>query len=153
MAAAVITVDLREIRNLAKRLDDAALDPSARSELLAGAASILEAGSFKRFSTKEDPEGKRWEDIAEKTRKRYESKGLPARPPLVLSGILRKSLRSEVAADAHSAMVGATMTYAAVHQFGWPEKNIPARPYLGMSKADARDVTDAVADYMARRFA
>lgn len=33
---------------------------------------------------------------------------------------------------------GTDVIYAAVHQFGWPARRIPARPYLGMTDEDAK---------------
>ncbi len=41
-----------------------------------------------------------------------------------------------------SVEVGSNLEYAAVHQFGY--KNIPARPYLGVSESDGRRVLQRV---------
>ena len=153
MAAAGVTVDMREIKGLEKLLDDARLDAGARAELLSHVAGIVEEASRTRLDeTKEGPDGAAWKSWEESTRKYYERQGWGHRSLLRGDDNLLKSIRSEVAADSHSAMVGATMVYAAVHQFGWPARNIAARPYLGVSEGDARDVTDAVKDYLARRF-
>ena len=152
MASACLIVDLRDMKGLARLFDDASLDAAARAGLLSGAAEILESGSRARFDTKEDPEGKPWAALAGRTRRRYEKAGQTHRSLLLGTGRLRDSLRSEVAADSRSAFVGATMIYAAVHQFGWPEKNIPARPYLGASAEDAKAITDAAVRFLAGRF-
>jgi phage gpG-like protein len=40
------------------------------------------------------------------------------------------------------------MEYAAVHQWGWPKKNIPARPYLGVSRDDAKEIESIVALFL-----
>lgn len=40
---------------------------------------------------------------------------------------------------------------AAVHQYGYPEKNIPQREYLAMSEETIDKTVDAVADYLIER--
>lgn len=47
-------------------------------------------------------------------------------------------------ATADRAEVGTNLVYGAVHQFGFAAKNIPARPYLGLSSENAEDVMDVV---------
>ncbi len=44
--------------------------------------------------------------------------------------------------------VGSPLIYAAVHQFGYDVKNIPARPYLGLSAANENEITDLMNDYL-----
>ena len=39
-----------------------------------------------------------------------------------------------------SVEVGSNLVYAATHQFGDPDRRIPARPYLGLSADDERDI-------------
>jgi phage gpG-like protein len=40
------------------------------------------------------------------------------------------------------------IVYAATHQFGDDERNIPARPYLGLSQENAQDVLDVIEDWI-----
>lgn len=40
--------------------------------------------------------------------------------------------------------------YAAAHQFGAPSKNIPARPYFGMSKKTEQEIADFVQRYIVK---
>jgi phage gpG-like protein len=63
--------------------------------------------------------------------------------------MLRLSLTSEVQGGAWSTLVGTAKEYAAVHQFGWPKKNIPARAYLGISQDDVKVIEAAVATFLA----
>lgn len=44
------------------------------------------------------------------------------------------------------AEVGTNLIYGATHQFGDPDRNIPARPYLGLSAANRVDIEALVAD-------
>jgi phage virion morphogenesis protein len=151
MAAASVSFDLKEVDAVKKLLAHAALDSAARSRLLQSIGVEMEEQTKDRFETKSSPDGDSWPAIAEKTRRYYESKPKfsKAEPPLVVEGMLRLSLTSEVQDGAWSTMVGATMEYAAVHQFGWPKKNIPARPYLGVSPDDTKRIEAAVATFLA----
>jgi phage virion morphogenesis protein len=151
MAAASISFDLKEIDAVKKLLARASLDGAARGRLLQSIGVEMETQTQERFDTKTSPDGETWTAIAEKTRRYYESKPKfsAAEPPLVVEGMLRLSLTSEVQDGAWSTLVGATKEYAAVHQFGWPKKNIPARPYLGVSQDDAKVIEAAVAVFLA----
>ena len=50
--------------------------------------------------------------------------------------------------DKDSIEVGSNMIYAATHQYGDDDRNIPARPYLGISDDNEEDLIDAVDDYL-----
>ena len=52
-----------------------------------------------------------------------------------------------------SVLVGATKVYAAVHQYGWRERNIPARPYLGLSNDDKVDIIGIINTFLEGRSA
>jgi phage virion morphogenesis protein len=104
-----------------------------------------------RFETQKDPDGNTWKALAQKTLDYYERRkkgSTSSRSILVGEGLLRDSLTSKVQGGAWSVLVGATMEYAAVHQFGWPKKNIPPRPYLGVSPEDAKAIETAVAVFL-----
>jgi phage gpG-like protein len=63
--------------------------------------------------------------------------------------MLRASITSEVQGGAWAVLEGATMEYAAVHQFGWPKKNITTRPYAGVSPDDIKAIETIAADFLA----
>ncbi len=46
--------------------------------------------------------------------------------------------------DGDTIQVGTPLVYGAVHQFGWDEKNIPARPFLGLSTENEADLHDTL---------
>ena len=50
------------------------------------------------------------------------------KPLLIKNGVLWRSFRTEVNGD--SVTVGTGLVYAAIHQFGSPKQNIPARPFF-----------------------
>ena len=148
MASAEFSFDLRELDGLAKLLEQAKLSSQDRRQLLANIGAEVEAQTQERFDTKLSPEGKRWQDIAEKT-KRYYAKYFPGqrRSILVGEGGLRDSIESQV--DDWSVLVGATKVYAATHQYG--RGKIPARPYLGISTSDAEDIMVIANQFLAER--
>jgi phage virion morphogenesis protein len=152
MAEAAISFDLKEIDAVKKMLAKAALNPEKRAKLLEDIGSEMIEQTEERFEIKKSPKGDTWKAIAEKTLLYYMRKKerVEPKPPLVLEGYLRPSLDREVQGGAWSLLVGSIMEYAAVHQFGWPEKNITARPYLGVSADDTKAIENAAANFLGK---
>lgn len=46
-------------------------------------------------------------------------------------------------------LLGTATVYGATHQLGDSERNIPARPYLGLSDAVRAELVDILHDYLA----
>jgi len=165
--AATATFELREVDAVRRLLANAALDSGDRGRLLQSIGAEMETQTRGRFDTQRSPEGDSWQALAQKTRDYYAEKGPGHRSPLVGSGTLRDSVTHEVEGGAWSALVGATMEYAAVHQFGATirprtaralavpgfgmlrKATIPARPYLGVSDGDAREIASLAAAFVA----
>jgi phage virion morphogenesis protein len=149
MASASVGFDLKEVDAVKKLLAKASLDSAARSRLLKSIGVEMGTQTQERFDTQKSPDGDSWKDLAQKTMDYYAGKGLlGSRSILVGEGTLRDSITSEVQSGAWSVLVGETMEYAAVHQFGWPKKNIPARPSLGVSPDDTKVIEAAVAVFL-----
>jgi phage virion morphogenesis protein len=152
MAGAAIELNLKEVEGLVRILNGVKLGPEDRAQLLTDIGVEMEGQTRDRFDTQKDPEGNVWKELAQKTRDYYMKNGLDKKSLLVQEGYLRASITSQVS-DTWSVLAGATRIYAAVHQFGWPEKNIPARPYLGISSQDAADIAALTQRFIAGRFA
>jgi phage virion morphogenesis protein len=151
MASAAVSFDLREIEGLAKILNEAKLSPRERTQLLHDIGEEVVVQIQNRLTVdKEDPEGNPWQAIAEKTDRYYKKYFPEAKPPLWRKGELLDTLESQIN-DSWSILVGATKEYAATHQFGRPEANIPARPYLGISKDDAEEIAAIAQNFLAGR--
>lgn len=150
MSSAAITFDVGKVRGLAKLMNSVCLSQDDREDLLKSLARQLEDAATARFTTKRDPDGNPWRELTEAYRNSLAKTHTEARPPLEVSGDLRDSLDSQVTAD--HALVGATQIYAAVHQFGWPERNIPARPYLGVGTGDKHELVAITENFIAERF-
>ena len=63
-------------------------------------------------------------------------------------GFLRRGIRYQVL-DKSTVQVGTDSVYAATHQYGRDEANIPARPFLGLSSTDRREITAIIRDWAA----
>jgi len=150
MASAEVNFDLRELDGLAKLLEKAKLSSSDRMQLLRNIGAEVEAQTQERFDEQKSPEGKTWQDLAEKTKKYYARKFPGMRRSLLVGeGGLRDSIESQV--DDWSVLVGATKVYAATHQFG--RGKIPARPYLGISTSNAEEIMAIAQQFLAERIA
>lgn len=117
-----------------------------------------------RYDKEQAPDGTPWEPLAESTMRRKMLKGvrrgkgesrkrlttrrgntragainaLARSKTLVESGDLRDLLRYQVTGS--SLEFGTDRVYGATHQFGGPERGIPARPFLGLSEQDQGEV-------------
>lgn len=145
MAGATINVTLDDVqfRNALAKL--AAVGRNALP-LFTEIGSALEASTRERFETGRSPDGVPWVPVTEATRARKRNPRI-----LVERGDLLNSIAFEAGGDFVQIIAGPT-DYAATHQFGRPEVNIPARPYLGLSEADLREIDEATGDYVARLF-
>lgn len=63
---------------------------------------------------------------------------------LMDSGQLLASLYQRV--ESHAVVVGSNKVYAADHQFG--KAHLPARPFLGLSDDNLRDIDNVATDYL-----
>jgi len=130
-----IRADTRRLRQALNRLANAAADPRPALEDIGEA---LLQSTYNRFGPQEAPDGTPWAPLSPK----YQ-----ARKPqhkdriLLLSGNLRDNLRWQLL-DAHTLAVGTNEIYGATHQLGDTSRNIPARPFLGLSPADESTALD-----------
>lgn len=102
---------------------------------------------IRRFLTQASPDGVPWApldpDYAASKRAETGSELI-----LVLQAHLKDGLRYQASND--GVEIGTDRPYGATHQFGDPERNIPARPYLGLSVDDRADIRDILQDHINR---
>ncbi len=98
-----------------------------------------------RFRSQTAPDGSPWAALTDDYRARKKKN---ASLILTLNGYLRGRLGYQAGKD--RLRVGTPMIYGATHQFGRPEKNIPARPFLGLSEDDTAMIQDALRDWLTR---
>nr|WP_276602563.1 phage virion morphogenesis protein [Nannocystis pusilla] len=118
--------------------------PDAQTKLLFEAVgSELESQTRRRLSDeKEAPDGSEWHE--------WSTAYAASRPPkgglLELDGDLIDSI--EYSAATEEVVVGSGIVYARRHQLGDEDAGIPARPYIGLSKANVADVLALVFDFL-----
>jgi phage virion morphogenesis protein len=143
MAGVYLEVELGSLDRLRRRIAKLAAMPLQR--VLQAAATEVESQTRRRISVeKTGPDGRPWAPWSPAYAKtRHAGQGL-----LEGEGLLLASLTSLVEGD--QARVGSNRVYAAIHQFGGTEvgKNIPARPYLGLSPDNERELLAVVEDYL-----
>lgn len=130
----------------------------------------LVSSTRERFRSSRDPDGKPWQPLAATTvrsgfkkKDRKKSGGLrkgvaereAKRKILVQSAQLKNSISSD-ASDTKVA-VGTNKPYARVHQLGGKagrgkKVTIPARPFLGVSDGDAREIERLTAKFIEEPF-
>ena len=132
-------------------------------------SQLLRSSTVQRFKTQQAPDSQRWKQSI-----RAEREGGKT---LVQTGRLRNSIHTK--SDETGLAVGTNTIYASTHQLGaqgrsitikaktskglvfmingkWIRKkqvtvhvNIPARPFLGISKEDMQDIKDIIDDHFA----
>lgn len=132
--------DDRAVRDALQRLADAAgdLEPA-----FADIGEYLLNSIQERSSRHEAPDGTPWEPLSPgyKARKKRNADKI-----LVLDDHLIGELAYQ--ADSNSVQVGTAMIYGATHQFGDPGRNIPTRPFLGVSTDDEAEILAILQDHL-----
>lgn len=98
---------------------------------------------------KTGPDGRDWPEWSERYAKRRRGRG---GSKLFREGDLDDSIQHFLR-DAGEVVVGSSLVYAATHQFGDPGRGIPARPFLGFSPENERDLEAIIEDWMEERAA
>ncbi|EGQ8129865.1 phage virion morphogenesis protein [Vibrio parahaemolyticus] len=104
-----------------------------------------------RFRDQKSPDGVPWAPLSETT-KSLKTKNVDT--ILVLNGLLRGTLNYQASSD--NLLFGSPLEYAATHQFGRtttpnsmiPNKEIPARPFLGVDGGDREMILETLSDYL-----
>lgn len=120
------------------------ITPEAMREIAYNISQMLEVQTQDRIADeKTSPEGLPWAPWSKRYAaslvrpNRVNPRSLLVGHPNLLPSIQNYTTGLE-------ARVGSNMVYAAIHQFGG--RGIPARPYLGLSRANRRDITEMVID-------
>ncbi len=101
-----------------------------------------------RFNTQTAPDGTPWKALSPA----YTLvKKQNVAQILTLYGRLRGTLNYQ--AGKHEVRIGTPLIYGATHQFGDPRRNIPARPFLGLSTSDEQELLDILNDHLSRAMA
>jgi len=135
-----ITYDDQAVKDRLKRLAQVAGDISpALTEI----GEHLIRSHQQRFADGVDPEGNDWEPLAESTLARKKKN---ADKVLIEHGDLMGSLHYNN--NGHELEFGTNLIYGATHQFGREGDGIPARPFLGISDDDQREIVNIIDDHI-----
>ena len=152
MSGATVNIDISELKELSAILNHSALSSTDRVALMKSLGNeIVEQSRSRILETQEDPEGNKWQDYADSTLRGLKAKGLEKVVSLLnREGYLHQSIDVQQSGQ-WSVLVGSAREYAGVHQWGYKPKNIPARPYLGLSSDDISDLTELAEIFLKRR--
>ncbi|HBD18678.1 MAG TPA: phage virion morphogenesis protein [Arenimonas sp.] len=140
MAGAGIHIDLSGIKALERRL--AALGGFDAGDLLDVIGAQVESQARRRISEeKQAPDGAAWPNWSEE----YAATRHSGHSLLEGEGDLIGSLDHVVSGN--EVEIGSNLIYAATHQFGDEERNIQARPYLGLSAGDEAEIERTILDW------
>lgn len=146
MAGTSITVDDRELQRLEKRLSMFWRRLSRPTQGMKAVATIIESQTKRRIQDeKESPDGQKWEDWSPKyAETRHANNSL-----LENRGHLYKDIASDYGSDFAEAFT--SLIYGRTHQEGDDTRNIPARPYFGLSRDNADEVAEVFAEWTERQ--
>ena len=150
MAGVTIDVDIRGADAISKALNRMVRAGQNLREPLGDIGEHLLNTHRKRWALEQSPDGTPWEPLSEQYAEQKRKKR-PAAGTLVYDDLLKGTLRYQVRGDALE--IGTDRPYGATHQFGRDFGRgapIPARPFLGLSTADERDVLDILRDHLRR---
>jgi phage virion morphogenesis protein len=100
----------------------------------------------RRIEAERSPDGQPFAALHPRTLARKRGAGILRER--AMRGGLFASITSQV--DGATLRVGTNKAYAATHQFGDAGRNIPARPFLGVSAEDLRDIRETIEGHIRR---
>ena len=146
-----------------KALQEAAGKLSNLKPVYSSIGEYILRSTRKSFDTQSDPNGKPWAPlkpatIKAKQRRKYgratktKSGRLIAKTKANPADILHDTftLRDTIAmqADGNGVRIGSPLVKARSLQLGYPKRNLPPRPFLGVSRADEAEIVEIVKDFL-----
>lgn len=122
--------------------------PRRRAEGLASIGGLIESQTRRRFDERRAPDGAAWPSWSPA----YASTRRAGQTLLVASGAFRDSVAWTLSGDALT--VGSNLVFAALHQEGGSDDMapgpaaVPARPWLGVSPDNIREIQDVIGDWL-----
>ena len=145
MAGTGISIDVSEIKTLNDRMKRFARNTSKQEQLKFIGKEVKDQTRDRLMLDKKAPDDKPWAALSEPyaTRKKKKSSG----GILDFTGDLIDSITFQPLEDA--VLVGSNLQYARAQQMGFDERNLPARPFLGLSDANKSELEQEIADWLA----
>ncbi len=139
MAGARVSIDINDAEIIGHLNNLIEATGNAKPALDAFGEYMLRVTREERFEQAQDPWGHAWDAI------QYD-KPYNADKPLVLDGHLMGELQYHN--NEREFQFGSNLVYAATQQFGRPEQNIPARPFLGLNDRDKQELVQTLKDFL-----
>lgn len=138
-----IQVYLKKLHKLSGNMSPAMLEIS----------EFLHERSRDHFDEEQAPDGTPWATLTPETLARKRKKGVPVNQILHGEHLhLRDTIYPFHSIDMAGVSTGpGTSAYAATHQFGDEERNIEARPYLGLSAEDEIEIIEIIKEHIDRK--
>jgi len=163
-----LRLDVRGLPAVQGVLHQLALATAHRRPMLEQIGGRLLLSTHERFERQHDPDGKAWKPLALSTlmrragRNPWTKRGglrkaalrrISGAQILIASGRLLQSISTRV--TDHTVEVGSNKAYARIHQLGGEagrghKTKIPARPYLGLNRADETAIGGIVNRHLQR---
>ena len=146
MSGVTITIDDRSVLAAFERLAAAGANPVPALKTI---GEDMRASTIARFRSERDPTGRAWAPLSPEWRAR-KARLKRATGILKSTGQLSREIVAQLAGD--MVAIGTNRPHARVHQFGLEaagRPTIPARPFLGISADDQRDIVDTISDLLA----
>ena len=146
MAGSSIEIRSEELERLQSRMNRFFRQVAHPSKGMRLVANILESQTKRRIEKeKKSPEGEAWQGWSEKYAKTRHGRNSILRN----RDNLYKSITSDFGAN--FAQTYTEMVYGRRHQEGDDKINLPARPYMGLSRDNQKEVEDVFADWVEGR--
>ena len=132
---------IRKLKNIEKRVN-AVKNMYDISFLTGKISKDMEKEVDMRFRNEVDPEGKPWKGLKIRSitskynsglKKKKGRKAVKGRSKILQNtGRLKRSIQARNTRT--EAIVGTNTKYAAIHNFGYPKRNIPQRRFMGLNR-------------------
>lgn len=123
-----------------------ALDGEGEALLLRDIGEYLHGSTLDRAALEQAPDGSPWAALSP----RYAAKKTRLRPDVTIlrfdNHLLGDRFSYQVETDA--VVLGTSAIQGAAMQFGRPDINLPARPWLGLSELDEREIVQIAQDHL-----
>lgn len=148
MAGAFLTIELDDAAAQAAFERILSFADGERSRLMMGdIGEAMKTNTQLRAATERSPDGTPWARLSPKYAKRKAAKR-PGVPMLRWDNHMLGDMFSwQLDPQDGAAVVGTNALWGATHQFGDPERNIPARPWLGLSDEDQTEIMDIILEH------
>lgn len=140
-----IQVDTSGLDAALKRINRLSATLEAKRHLYDVIGALVTSQTQERLQNeKTAPDGTPWKEWSAS----YAATRGPQHSLLINEGFLQTTIQHAAFSD--HVIVGSNRIYAAVHQYGYEPRKIPARPYLGLSQENQREIVATLHDMIER---